>query len=95
MGKRFVHANRGAVSVVSLPDRAQLIDYTNAVAENNRMRLAGTPSDPEPAASASLWPFAARRRPLADRSRVYIIKENRTYDQVLGDIAKGNGDPSW
>jgi phospholipase C len=25
---------------------------------------------------------------------VYIIKENRTYDQVLGDIGKGNGDPS-
>ena len=25
---------------------------------------------------------------------VYIIKENRTYDQVLGDIPQGNGDPS-
>ena len=25
---------------------------------------------------------------------VYIIKENRTYDQVLGDIAEGNGDPA-
>ena len=25
---------------------------------------------------------------------VYIIKENRTYDQVLGDIREGNGDPS-
>ena len=25
---------------------------------------------------------------------VYIIKENRTYDQVLGDVKKGNGDPS-
>lgn len=24
----------------------------------------------------------------------YIIKENRTYDQLFGDIAKGNGDPS-
>ncbi|TDO24497.1 bifunctional YncE family protein/alkaline phosphatase family protein [Pedobacter duraquae] len=24
----------------------------------------------------------------------YIIKENRTYDQVLGDVEKGNGDPS-
>ncbi|MDZ7637223.1 MAG: beta-propeller fold lactonase family protein [Bryobacterales bacterium] len=24
---------------------------------------------------------------------IYIIKENRTYDQVLGDIPKGNGDP--
>ena len=25
---------------------------------------------------------------------IYIIKENRTYDQVLGDLATGNGDPS-
>ncbi len=25
---------------------------------------------------------------------MYIIKENRTYDQVLGDLAKGDGDPS-
>jgi YVTN family beta-propeller protein len=24
---------------------------------------------------------------------IYIIKENRTYDQVLGDLGKGNGDP--
>ncbi len=25
---------------------------------------------------------------------IYIIKENRTYDQVLGDLGKGNGDPN-
>ena len=25
---------------------------------------------------------------------LYIVKENRTYDQVLGDLGKGNGDPS-
>src|SRR5690606_3095655 len=25
---------------------------------------------------------------------MYIIKENRTYDQVLGDMPQGNGDPS-
>jgi DNA-binding beta-propeller fold protein YncE len=25
---------------------------------------------------------------------IYIIKENRTYDQILGDLAEGNGDPS-
>ena len=24
----------------------------------------------------------------------YVIKENRTYDQVFGDIPEGNGDPS-
>ena len=25
---------------------------------------------------------------------IYIVKENRTYDQVLGDLKEGNGDPS-
>jgi DNA-binding beta-propeller fold protein YncE len=25
---------------------------------------------------------------------IYIVKENRTYDQILGDLNKGNGDPS-
>jgi len=24
---------------------------------------------------------------------IYIIKENRTYDQILGDMREGNGDP--
>jgi DNA-binding beta-propeller fold protein YncE len=36
---------------------------------------------------------AARRYP-PFRHVVYIIKENRTYDQVLGDIKEGDGDPS-
>ncbi|MDP9298558.1 MAG: hypothetical protein M3O98_07820 [Actinomycetota bacterium] len=25
---------------------------------------------------------------------IFVLKENRTYDQVLGDLGKGNGDPS-
>jgi DNA-binding beta-propeller fold protein YncE len=25
---------------------------------------------------------------------IYIVKENRTYDQILGDLDRGNGDPS-
>ena len=34
------------------------------------------------------------------RHVIYIIKENRTYDQILGDLAQdgkpvGNGDPKW
>jgi len=31
--------------------------------------------------------------PSTIRHVVYIIKENRTYDQVLGDLGRGNGDP--
>jgi len=95
VNKRFVHANRGAVSVVPVPDRAQLADYTTVVAENNRMRLAGSTPDPEPAASRT--PIAIPRRagdPSLIEHVVYIVKENRTYDQVFGDIAKGNSDPS-
>jgi phospholipase C len=30
----------------------------------------------------------------AIRHVIYVIKENRTYDQVFGDLPKGNGDPS-
>ena len=28
------------------------------------------------------------------RHVIYILKENRTYDQIFGDIKEGNGDPS-
>jgi len=43
-------------------------------------------------------PTAADRAVMATLHRkikhvIYIIKENRTYDQVLGDLGKGNGDP--
>ncbi|MBL9199576.1 MAG: bifunctional YncE family protein/alkaline phosphatase family protein [Opitutaceae bacterium] len=97
--KRYVHAYRGTVSVVPVPDAAQLADYTTAVAENNRLQL--------PGAAAAAAVSAARKQPVAplpiprragDPSLiehvVYVIKENRTYDQVFGAMKKGNGDPS-
>lgn len=36
--------------------------------------------------------FASRSNPI--RHVIYVIKENRTYDQVFGDIGEANGDPS-
>jgi hypothetical protein len=36
-------------------------------------------------------PHAGFKLPI--RHVFYIIKENRTYDQVLGDLGRGNGDP--
>ncbi len=88
---RYVHAYRGTVHVIPVPDEAQLGNYSLAVAENNRM-------------SASVPPPAPRTAPAAIPSRpgepsliehvVYIIKENRTYDQLFGDLEQGNGDPS-
>ena len=36
--------------------------------------------------------MAAVRRQI--KHVIYIVKENRTYDQVFGDLPRGNGDPS-
>jgi YVTN family beta-propeller protein len=80
--KRFVHAYRGSVAVVPVPEPAQLASYTLAVRENNRLPLQAVKPAPAPQ-----WASAIDHV-------VYIVKENRTYDQVLGGIAKGNGDPS-
>jgi YVTN family beta-propeller protein len=94
--KRFVHAYRGSINVVPVPDAAQLSSYTTAVAENNRQPL--TPAGRNvTAAAANAKPTAIPHRagePSLIEHVVYIIKENRTYDQVLGDMKKGNGDPS-
>jgi YVTN family beta-propeller protein len=94
--KRFVHAVRGSVSVVELPDAGQLASYTAAVAENNHLAPAGTPGAPvapDRDARPAAIPTKAGNPSLIEHV-VFIIKENRTYEQVLGDIGKGNGDPS-
>jgi DNA-binding beta-propeller fold protein YncE len=93
--KRYVHAYRGSVAVVPVPDEAQLASYTTAVWENNHLAkiapLTIVKNNGKPA------PMAIPAR-VGDTSLIehviYIIKENRTYDQVFGDISKGNGDPS-
>jgi YVTN family beta-propeller protein len=83
--RRFVHAYRGSVNVVAVPDPAQ----------NNRIATARRQLTSEPASGAP--PMAVPSR-AGDRSLiehvVYIVKENRTYDQLFGDLRKGNGDPS-
>lgn len=93
--RRFVHAYRGMVSVLPVPGDAELAAYTLAVAENNRLPLRPAPGAVKPARAAA--PRAIPLRP-GDPSLiehvVYIVKENRTYDQVLGDVPRGNGDPS-
>jgi YVTN family beta-propeller protein len=96
---RYVHANRGSVQVVAVPDAAQLANFTTAVAENNHQRLRGESPNPlQSAAAAKVTaglpvPVRAGDPSLVDHV-VYIVKENRTYDQVFGDIEKGNGDPT-
>jgi YVTN family beta-propeller protein len=88
------HQHRGSVSIVPAPRLKELWDMTGVVYANYRR---------ERIAQALLKPRKDRPpRPVPERIGepsvfkhvVYVIKENRTYDQVLGDVAAGNGDPA-
>ncbi len=63
---------------------AQLAALTAQVLTNNRL------STTESASDAAV--MAAVRQGI--QHVIFILKENRTYDQVLGDLPVGNGDPS-
>ena len=95
--QRYVHADRGTVHVVPVPDASQLAGWTNLVAENNRQRLRVEPiATPAPRARATkLLPVPIMAGdPSTIEHIVYIVRENRSYDQMLGDLEKGNGDAS-
>jgi DNA-binding beta-propeller fold protein YncE len=93
---RYVFAERGSVSVVEIPSRTQLAAYTAAVAANDHLTLAAAPTR-DTVRRGSAVPRAVPLFPGDSslvRHVVYIIKENRTYDQVLGDLGRGDGDSS-
>src|SRR5207302_1530768 len=74
-------ALQGAVSFIEPP--ADLTAWTQQARENCPYTPASLRNEPRP--SGSVLP------PI--KHVLYIIKENRTYDQVFGDMPKGNGDP--
>ena len=94
---RYVFAERGTLNVIAMPSAAELTAYTTSVAENNRFHLASGPAAPSIAPRENVVAQAVPERPgeaSLVKHVVYIIRENRTYDQVLGDIGKGASDPS-
>ncbi len=96
-GKGYVHAYQGAVNVVPVPGAAALAGFSRAVAASNRLTPVSSPANVALQPRSGVAPRAVPERPgepsLVDHV-VYIIKENRTYDQLFGDIARGNGDPT-
>jgi YVTN family beta-propeller protein len=84
----------GSLSLVPLPSKKELAAQTQTALANLRYPLL---------AQAKLPPRPNQRaRPVPERVGepgvfqhvIYVIKENRTYDQVLGDIAAANGNAS-
>jgi YVTN family beta-propeller protein len=89
------HQDNGTVSIVPIPSKTQLSVYTQTVYQNNhwdlQVNIAGA-GNPNPAAAPVAIP-AHIGEPSLIKHVFVIIRENRTYDQILGDVAKGNGDP--
>ncbi len=87
------HQYNGSLSLISLPKSKQLEAYSAKVWQNyRRERLSQALLPPRPGQAARPVPERIGE-PSVFKHCVYIIKENRTYDQVLGDVAQGNGDP--
>lgn len=88
---KALSAQTGSVSVIPPFDEGALVDYTRQVLSgspyhDDLMRSAGTPpGNPIPPNDDT---------PSTIEHVVYIVKESRSYDQVLGDIGKGASEPS-
>ncbi|MBX5438062.1 MAG: bifunctional YncE family protein/alkaline phosphatase family protein [Thermoflavifilum sp.] len=82
---------KGSLSIIPIPDANQLSAYSQQVYANTpfnpykETEAPGVPGNPIPMRPGDTTPI---------KYVFYIIKENRTYDQVLGDMPEGNGDPS-
>jgi YVTN family beta-propeller protein len=87
IGKLFY----GTLSVIDAPKEAQLAVYSKLTYENTpytkdkELNTEGEKGNPIPMRVGDVSPI---------KYVFYIIKENRTYDQVLSDVKGGNGDTS-
>lgn len=77
----------GTIQLVDVPDESGLASLTNEV-------LANTPYRDEKLDDPGIPAGSPVRANGPIKHVIYIVKENRTYDQVLGDMKEGNGDAS-
>jgi YVTN family beta-propeller protein len=76
----------GSLSIIDAPDKAQLAAYTAQVKANFPNPEANIDKTHADKIAKNVFPKI--------KHVLYIIRENRTYDQVFGDMEKGNGDPN-
>jgi YVTN family beta-propeller protein len=90
------HQDNGTVSIVPVPSASTLAAMTKQVYQNNHWDLTQNIASAG-GGSASAAPVAIPAK-IGDPSTIkhvfLIIRENRTYDQMLGDVKAGDGDPS-
>ena len=90
------HQDLGTASIIPLPNVSSLAEWTDQVSLNNHWDLTQNIKTAA-GGSPSTKPVALPKK-IGDPSLIkyvfLIIRENRTYDQILGDVVGANGDPS-
>ncbi len=87
-----IHKELASLSIISLPGQKELKSYTEKVRKLNMFYRIALTNQP---ARKNIPPRPLPERigePSVFKHVVYIIKENKTYDQVFGDIKQGRGD---
>jgi YVTN family beta-propeller protein len=91
---RGAHYQLASLSIIPTPDEKTLAELSRQAARNalgHRMDASRLPARPD----AKPRPIPERiGEPSVFKHVVYIIRENKTYDQVLGDLPQGRGDSS-
>ncbi|HUA58422.1 MAG TPA: phosphoesterase [Verrucomicrobiae bacterium] len=91
------HQDTGAVNLIPLPNANELAQFSKQVFDNNHWNLTTNIEVGPRYVDARAAPVAVPRHigePSLIKYVFLVIKENRTYDQMLGDVAWGNGDKS-
>jgi YVTN family beta-propeller protein len=91
------HQDTGIVNLIPLPDAKQLVRFNKQVFDNNHWNLTTNIEVGPEYADAHAAPVAVPKHigePSLIKYVFLVVKENRTYDQMLGDVTWGNGDPS-
>jgi DNA-binding beta-propeller fold protein YncE len=85
------HRQEATISVIPVPDKNTLRAYSSRVEKAN-MVFRGKISQLLSRPGTKARPVPERiGEPSAFKHVIYIIKENKTYDQVMGDMPEGNG----
>ncbi len=86
------HIQTGTAAFLKTPDAGQLSELTGTVRRNSPYTDEMIYGPIQEAQTAYFANTVGHQSPI--HHVIYVIKENRTYDQVLGDLEKGNGDKS-
>jgi DNA-binding beta-propeller fold protein YncE len=81
----------GTLSIIDMPTPEKMAEYTKQAYACSPLRADLAPSADSPEANP-IPKEPGDASPI--KNCIYIIKENRTYDQVFGDMKEGNGDPN-